>query len=238
MRARHTLALPLLMLACAHLGCASDEAGGVVDTVPAALKQIEGDAEGAYDEALAGHVAAVAKVAATIDTGWKAFRVEAEAAGGRTEDLAAMDAAIAGLVSAAANTTDAILLARAANAVSGPMDELFALYEAPVPPAVLALDYLGREVVLDARQADYAGADQHVSTIEATFATFRAELVADGGEQDAKDYDASVAAMREDVKAPDAKKLEADANVGLELVDAMEGVFSSAAEAESEEEDD
>jgi hypothetical protein len=227
MKSRVVRSLMFIIISAALAG----SCGGVGERsnpVPAGLSSIEEAAEDAYDQALAGHFADVTTDAQTIVDAWQAFRPEAAAAGAPVEDLTAMDAAVDGLVAAAMDPTDAVVLGRAANAVSGPMDELYGLYDAPVPAEVLALDYLGREVVLDARQGDYDRATAQIDVLAATFETIRAALVAADGGEVATSYDASIAAMRADVMAEDATKLQADTNVGLELVDRMEGVFTKA----------
>lgn len=211
-----------------HIVSGCGGVAGTANTVPKGLSVIEDAAEDAYDQALAVHFADVATDAKSIDDAWRAFRSEAAAAGAPGEDLTAMDSAVKEFVAAAMSPADPVVLARASNSVSATMDELYALYEAPVPSEVLAMDYLGREVVLDARQADYGGASAHIDTLEATFGTIRNALVAADGSTVAAKYDASIAAMRVDVANEDAAMLETNTNIGLELVDRMEGVFTKA----------
>lgn len=129
-------------------------------------------------------------------------------------------------------------LARAANAVSAPVDAFFALYEDPVPPPVLRLDSLGREVVLDARDGDFGAASGHVDQFSTTFGQVRDALIADGGEAESTAFINDINSMRDDITAADATKLATDANDALEVVDGMEGVFAKAAAAEREDEDD
>jgi hypothetical protein len=235
MCAKHLLAgtLPVVF---ALVGCAGTQ-GPAANAIPAALQQIESQAEDAYDHALASNHEAIASDASSISSGWRSFRAQAAGDGAGAADLSAMDAAVSAFSGSAATSTDVVALARAANGVSATMDELFALYEAPVPPEVLSLDYLGREIVLDARAGDSAAARTDIDELEATFASIRARLVAGGGDQVATDYDASVAAMRADVAVEDAASLQRDANAGLEIVDEMEGVFESAAVAAGEKAD-
>jgi len=209
--------------ACGSSGGEGAEPG--TGTIPTKLSDIEGTAEDAFDQALLGKLDLVTTDANTIDTNWLAFRAQAATDGAAAADLTAMDQAIAGLQAALTAGGDNVVVARAANAISGPMDELFALYDPAVPPALLALDYLGREVVLDAKQADWTGASAHVATIESTFAGLKASVVDAGGQTNVDDYAASVAALKADITAKDAGAIEAEANVGLELVDAMEGLF-------------
>ncbi|MCA9493680.1 MAG: hypothetical protein KC621_27295, partial [Myxococcales bacterium] len=149
-----------------------------------------------------------------------------EADGAAAADLDAMDAAVSALSDAAgAATLDDVSLARVANAVSGPMDELFALYDDPVPASILALDYGGREVSLDAMDGAVEAAGADIDQLDAVWATVRDQVLTAGGDAEAADYDASLTRQHELVSAGDAAGLLTESNAGLELVDALEGVF-------------
>ncbi|MEZ4468937.1 MAG: hypothetical protein R3F43_32025, partial [bacterium] len=110
----------LLVLAVTlFAGCGGEEGDQApLSTVPADLQSIEGQAEDAYDQALAENSEGVAADAAAIDTAWQSFRAQAEADGAGADVLAAMDAAVSGLKAAAAAAGTPASLGRAANAVS------------------------------------------------------------------------------------------------------------------------
>ncbi|MCA9552913.1 MAG: hypothetical protein KC933_22955, partial [Myxococcales bacterium] len=144
-----------LLLTCLA-GCSSQSPA--LSTVPSGLKDIESVAEDAYDKALAGDHAAVSADADSIDTAWNTFKTQAMTDGATAGLVASVDAAVSALKTVVTSTAGDLALARSANGVSAPMSGLFALYEDPVPPAVLELDYLGREVVLDARELRFGDA--------------------------------------------------------------------------------
>lgn len=196
-------------------------------SIPAELANIEGTAEDAYDQALASNYADVGVDAAALDTDWTAFRDQAAADGAAEADLSAMDAAIAGLVTAVAEQTSLtdLELARAANAVSGPMDELFDLYNDPIPSAVLALDYGGREVSLDAMAEDLQAALTDIGTLETIWAGLKTQVLDAGGDAEAADYEASLATQTQLATDGDAAGLVTESNAGLEIVDLLEDVF-------------
>ena len=214
-----TLALALATGACSD--GENPEPG--TGEIPAQLLDVEGQAEDAFDKALAGDFVGVAATSKSMDRDWRVIRARLVIDGALPVDLDAMDTSIAALV--ATVSTDPTTVARAANAVSATMDELFALYHPTVPPAILALDYLGREVVLDARVAP-ASATAHLDTVQATWDQVKPAVVAAGGGADAARYDASIASLRADVETGDGVALEAHANEGLEIIDAIEGVFA------------
>ena len=212
---RRLWVLTLLVAGCAKQGSA----------IPGELLDIEGTAEHAYDKALVDDTASVAADADTIAAAWASYRDTAAADGASPSDLVAMDDAVSALSAAAPEATDGIALARLANGVSAPMDELFGLYDDPVPPAVLALDYGGREVSLDSLEEGLDDAAQDLDELDAVWATVRGEVVSAGGDAEAGAYDASLLRQHELASAGDSAGLLAESNNGLELVDALEGVF-------------
>jgi hypothetical protein len=214
-----------LSAACATCTAAAEGPEPGTGAVPAALSSIEGTAEDSYDKALAGDLAAVATDAASIDAAWQGFRAQAGADGATSTMLAATDAAVATMVTAAAGS-DGMAAARAANGVSAAMPDLFALYQPAVPPALLALDYLGRELVLDAREADFGGAVAHLADLQATWQSARSLIVDAGGAAAAASYDQSVASLQADIDAASGATLEIEAQTGLDLVDTMEQLFA------------
>jgi hypothetical protein len=113
----------------------------------------------------------------------------------------------------------------AANAVSGPMDELFALYDDPVPASILALDYGGREVSIDAMEEGMGDAMEDIGELETVWASVKADVLDAGGDAEAADYDSSLATQRDLAEQGDAAGLLSESNNGLEIVDALEGVF-------------
>lgn len=216
-----SLSVPLLG------GCSADGEGPEPGTgeVPAGLLDVEGQAEDAYDKALAADLAGVAVVADTVDSAWRAVRPQVATDGAAGADLDAMDTAITNLRSLVGTSTDPVILGRAANAVSAPMDELFSLYAPIVPTDILALDYLGRTVVLDGKELAFRTAATDVDVIQATWAAVRPAVISAGGTAEADNYDVSISALRGDIAALDGAALVTDANSGLEIVDAIEAVF-------------
>jgi len=209
---------PFLLLALVA-GCSG---GG---SIPDALSAIEGDAEHAYDVALVEDYTQLAETAGTIDAAWTDFRPTAEADGASGTVLAGVDDAIAALVDSAGLEEGAAASGRAANGVSEFMPQLYDLYAPAVPSEVLALDYLGREVVLDGMDGDFTAAGSDVETLASTWESVRQAVLDAGGDAEATDFDASVELLRSLAAGDDAQALIDEANVNLELVDVLEGVF-------------
>jgi hypothetical protein len=113
-------------------------------------------------------------------------------------------------------------VSQAANSVSRLMPAFYSRYHDPVPSAVLKLDYLDRQVQLDAQSGNRARLRQTVGRLEATWQQLRPKLVRAGGAAVARSYDGHVAALKRNASAASVKK---EAVHGLDLVDQMESVF-------------
>ena len=211
-------ALVCCLLASLTVGCSSP-------SLPDALSTLEGDAEHAYDVALVEDYAKLSETTASIDTQWSDFRATAEADGASADVLGAVDAAVAGLLDAADAQGGAAAAGRAANAVSEHMPDLYDLYGPKVPVQILALDYQGREVVLDGMDTDFTAASSDVDMLATTWGGVRQQVVDAGGDQEASDFDASVEALKGLAAGTDGQALIDEANNNLELVDVLEGVF-------------
>ena len=230
------LGILALLLILFMAGCGSDGGNGSSDSgdddsggtgeIPAELNSVESLAEDTYDMALANDFASVSDNAIQLDQDWAAFRDQAKADGASDSVLTQMDQAVADLLAGSeAGFTDPVVAARVANAVSAPMPDLFDLYNPKIPSAVLALDYLGREVVLDGMEEDFTAATSDVDAIQSEWDGLRPLLVDAGGSDVATAYDDSIAALRQDITDLNSDLLIEEANVGLEIVDNMETVF-------------
>ncbi len=198
-------------------------ATGARATVPASLTRVESAAEDAIDFLERGRSAKA--------------RQALEALRRLAHGQAATDLAKAGVARAKVRALQrradraASLSARgaaelevslAANAVSQLMPGLYASYRDPVPPTVLKLDYLDRELQLRSRAGQPSAVSARVRDLTATWTKLRPAVVRAGGRKAALDYDGHVRALRTNT-APAA--VQRQAAIGLELVDRLEDVF-------------
>lgn len=109
----------------------------------------------------------------------------------------------------------------AANRVSQLMPGFYARFSDPVPPGVLALDYLDREVQLQSKAGD-ARAAAAVRALADTWRQLRPAVLAAGGSRVAAVYDAHVRAL---ARASSPAATQREALHGLVVVDRMEQVF-------------
>jgi hypothetical protein len=139
-------------------------------SIPADLEAVEGAAEGSFDAALSSDFATARAQADVAASAWAKYKPRAEKDQAPASAIVAIDTAIGALPASLAGSPNAVDAARAVNAVSAPMSQFYALYSPAVPVAVLDLDYLGREVLLDARASDIVvGATGHLDQIESSW---------------------------------------------------------------------
>ncbi len=188
---------------------------------PHALVDLELTAEHAYERALAGDTAAVQTASSRALDDWTQLRGDARRRGGDQDLLGEVDEAVLALGSLAGTSVDPIQLGRAANRITGSLDELFALYDPEVASGVMELDYLGREIILDGKAEDFRHAGTHASLLDERWSALRPALEERGAEQLAK-LDDDVAAITAAVLAKDAAAVEAHATALVIRVDDVE----------------
>jgi hypothetical protein len=215
-----TLVLTLLMTACGG-------EDGAVDPIPPALATVESAAETGFDAALAANRAQMATAANLASNAWADYSKRAAADGVPTDAIASTTAAIAALATLVTSNAPTLEIARAFNAVSAPMARIYAVYKPPVPENLLDMDYLGRELRLDARAADLQHATTNLDALTNQWTAFRSRVVAAGGTTQALQMDGSLAQARAAIVASDAAALEQAAVAQAEAVDAIEALFAS-----------
>jgi hypothetical protein len=128
-------------------------------------------------------------------------------------------------VSRLARARSFIDVALAANGVSELIPELYARFRNPVPPVILRLDYLDREVELQSFAGQPRRIALAITELEQAWPRARRKVVAAGGSREAAAYSRHVATLGR--LAPGAgREVQAEAERGLALVDELERVFS------------
>lgn len=197
---------------------------GACAAAPPPLRSLESTAEEAYDNALAGEP--ITEDAEEMARAWRDYRPKAEAAGANAELLRKVDGALEVLRVTAASRSDSFRLARAANGVSEPMGALLALHSSVTPAAVTDLDYLCRELELDARASDFARSAADLSRLEETWTALRPRVMrTEDGPDVAPHVDDFVRRVRDAFERRDAEGAKRAAQEGLDLVDELEDVF-------------
>jgi hypothetical protein len=207
------------------LGCGNPNVPDPAGQVPDALLEVESLAEDAFDLAIVLDFSGVETTATDLDTSWQAFRAQALSDGAAQTDVDAIDAAIITLLDLAATSTDVVVVARATNAISAPMDKLFAVYNPVIPTEILQLDFLGREIVVDGLAVDFTLGSTDIDTLEAVWLSIRDQIIAAGGDVQAAICDDSIIELRAAITAADSQLLIGEANDNLEIVDLLEGLF-------------
>jgi hypothetical protein len=154
---------------------------------------------------------------------WAEFVDSSEAGGVTDGQREAMDKAIADL-GRAAYSEDGIGARQAANDVSKVIVDVFDLFEHMVPTDVGRLDWMERQVIIDADRDDWTAVQSDLTQTRYTFSRIKSDVSASGGEKEAADFEASLAKQARLASAEDTAIVD-EANLALELVDALERVY-------------
>ena len=134
-----------------------------------------------------------------------------------------MDMAISDL-SGAAQSQNGLAARQAANNVSKVVVDVFDLYEHKVPSDIGRLDWQERQVLIDVDRSDWTAVTGDLTQLRQTFNRAKPGVLAAGGERQAADFEASLNEQDRLAAAKDPGVVD-EANVALELVDDLEGVF-------------
>jgi hypothetical protein len=114
---------------------------------------------------------------------------------------------------------------QAANHLSAAVVDLFTVYQPATPTDLGRLDVLGRQVVLDVAAKDFTAAADSLAKTNAIWIRLKPAILAYNGSDVAIQFEKSLGTQQEALKTENASALTAEANNGLELVDALEKLF-------------
>jgi hypothetical protein len=192
--------------------------------VPNSLVTIEAAAEDIIDFAPSGGWDKINKDVADIEGAWKSYQPQADKAGASKEIQDAMGSALADLKTAAASK-DASATMQGSNDVSAAVVELFALYTPKVPADIGRLDVLERQVILDVAAKDYDAATKSLSETMSVWRAVKPSVLEHDGKDVAAQFDASLEIQTVAVDSKNDTQLTNEARNGLEIVDALEGLY-------------
>ena len=195
------------------------------DPLPDILIDVESGAEDIVDVALSRNRANAISLAADLKASANGPAATALAASGVPVEKVTELGRRASRVARIAQRGPFVEIALAANAVSQLMPDLYARFRNPVPASILALDYFDREAQLRSLAHQPRKVAVAVSALQATWPRVRPKVRAAGGRHEAAAFDKHVRAMTE-LRSDDAKRIQAEALRGLELVDELERVFT------------
>jgi hypothetical protein len=218
------LVLPVA-LACDASGGGSGEQGVDSGTtaVPATVLDIEADAEDAIDMVFAGNWVRVASDADSIAENWSDFTASEEGADVNEEQRAEMARAILALYTSA-SAEDGLAARQAANDVSKVIVDVFDLFDVTIPTDIGRLDWLERQVIIDAERQNWDAVRGDLDETRAKFDHVRDDVSEKGGDKEVSDYEASLTRQDELAASQDAAIID-EATVALELVDELEQVY-------------
>jgi len=201
-----------------------NQAGASSGVVPDQLQTIKAQAEDIIDIVPAGNLTQVTADVAAIAQAWQAYQPEAATDGAPQAFQDALASALESL-QAASQAKDAAGTMQAANDLSAAVVDLFAVYHPALPADLGRLGVLERQVVLDVTANDLTAAADSLAQVNAVWARLKPFVLAINGSDVAAQFDASLSTQATALSASDAAALTAEADNGLELVDALEQLY-------------
>ena len=192
--------------------------------LPNSLVTIEAAAEDIIDFAPSGGWDKIDKDVTDIENAWKSYQPQADKAGASQQIQDAMNSALADLKTASASK-DASATMQGSNNVSAAVVELFALYAPKVPADIGRLDVLERQVILDVAAKDYSAATKDLAKTMSVWRDVKPSVLEHNGKDVAAQFDASLEIQAIAVDSKNDTQLTDEARNGLEIVDALEGLY-------------
>ncbi|HEX9331090.1 MAG TPA: hypothetical protein VF896_04315, partial [Anaerolineales bacterium] len=103
--------------------------------------------------------------------------------------------------------------------------EMFALYNPKIPADIGRLDVLERQVILDVAAQNYSAAMTSLAHTKSVWDEVKPSVLEHNGKDVAAQFEASIAAQESALSAKDDAALTKEAKDGLEIVDALEGLY-------------
>ena len=192
-------------------------AAGTTDSVPTSLQDVGELGEQVYDAAKARDWRKTAVGVAKLKSAARQFRLDLPSA----PDLTRLRVVVTALETAAARK-DRLATMRQANQVTLIAAKMTDPFHPVVPPDVVRLDYLGRELEIWAEARDAARLQSTAAELTRTWDSVRLAIEARGPTPLSKDFGDLVAQVRSAKSFDDYARL---APRLLEAVDQLEGVF-------------
>ena len=212
--------IPILVLTA----CAAKPVATPIGALPNSLVTIEAAAEDIIDLAPSGNWDKISADVTDIDNAWKTYQPQAEKVGASQEIQDAMNSALSELETASASK-DAATTMQGSNDVSAAVVELFALYTPKVPADIGRLDVLERQVILDVAAKDYPAATKSLAKTMSVWREVKPSVLEHNGKEVAAQFDASLEIQAVAVDSKNDTQLTNEARNGLEIVDALEGLY-------------
>jgi hypothetical protein len=229
-------AFAIFLMACMALSCGGSSTSGKREqpaqteqadeergSVPQTVLDIEGDAEDTIDMVFAGRWDRVSADAISLAANWEDFLASSDASGLTADQRGTMDKAISDL-RAAGQSQDGLAARQAANDVSKVIVDVFDLFEHKVPSDIGRLDWQERQALIDIDRGDWNAVSGDLAQLRRTFNRAKPGVLAAGGDRQAADFEASLNEQDRLAAAKDPGIVD-EANVALELVDDLEGVY-------------
>jgi len=218
------LVLLMLVAVTALTACGGKPTVTKTSVVPDSLQTIEGAAEDIIDFAASGNWDKINADVTSIADSWKTYQPQASKDGAQQATQDALSSALAKLQTASA-AKDAAGTMQSANDLSAAVIELFAVYNPTIPADIGRLDVWERQVVLDVAANNFDAAAVSLAKVKSVWESVKPSVLEHNGKDVAAQFDTSIATQEQALTTKDGATLTNEAKNGLEIVDALEGLY-------------
>jgi len=218
------LVLLMLVAVTALTACGGKPTVTKTSVVPDSLQTIEGAAEDIIDFAASGNWDKINADVTSIADSWKTYQPQASKDGAQQATQDALSSALAKLQTASA-AKDAAGTMQSANDLSAAVIELFAVYNPTIPADIGRLDVWERQVVLDVAANNFDAAAVSLAKVKSVWESVKPSVLEHNGKDVAAQFDTSIATQEQALTTKDGATLTSEAKNGLEIVDALEGLY-------------
>lgn len=196
---------------------------GAKAALPAQLDELESAAEDIMDDADSGDWAKAQQKVDTIKKDLAALEPVFQSAGVSSSLIDGIKTPLASLEQQV-GAKNALEVKVQANQITKVIPDIYDSFQVAMPTDLGRLDYLGREVALNAQKGDWTAAASSMGEIENVWARLKPNLNSTA-QQSAADFESSVNALASDVGKQDANAVSTDSTALLDKVDVLEKAY-------------
>ena len=196
---------------------------GAKAALPGQLDELETAAEDIMDDADKSDWAKAQQKVDTIKKDLTALRPTFQSAGVQSQLVDGIRTPLASLEQQVL-AKNALETKVQANQITKVIPDIFDSFQVTAPTDLGRLDYLGREVALNAEKGDWTAAGSSMSEIENVWARLKPNLNS-AAQKSAADFESSINALSGDVQKQDATAVAKDSTALLDKVDVLEKAY-------------
>jgi hypothetical protein len=218
--------LVLLLCSCQSKSIGSKEpTKSTKTTSPSQIDTIESDAEDIITDITSSKWSESQSKVTEIKNNFTTLKPKLEAAGVTTDVIDSLGSTISALESAV-NASNSYESRKQANQISKYIPDIYDYYTVSLPTDIGRLDYLGREIILNAENSDWSSAGTNYDTASSLWRGLKSQLKS-AYSKDSDNFQSNMDSLKIAINNNDSSLTTDQANILLENVDVLENDFTA-----------